>query len=356
MPLRLTTLVLTMTAATALAAAPLAVAAPAPTSSTSTSQSTKAEATDSGGLRIVKTNPEGNAVTGAGFQLLDTSGMTITDGKTGSDGTLTYSGLAPGIARLKETTSGSPLLGTVPDQDVVIVPGPPTELPITDPYKAAALTLKVTDKTTGKGLAGAVANVVPKGAKDGKGAFTLTTGKDGTAKAPLPVGKKTGTIYTLIQTKAPDGYWPQTTSVDVTAVPGQPVTASFVNTSTAAPPTQKPTARPTNRPTASASGQPTPSSFPPTGPSSQGPLPSSSASTAADSDSVTISASPTDDAGPTGSLANTGSSSTTITLVFGGVALLLAGIAAFYLSRSRTRTGDAQSAADVGEHRRSSTD
>ncbi|WP_051787256.1 MULTISPECIES: MSCRAMM family protein [Streptomyces] len=220
----------------------------------------KAEATDSGGLRIIKTNPEGNPVTGTGFQLLDTTGKTIADGKTGSDGTLTFSGLAPGIARLKETTSGSPLLGTVPDQDVVIVPGPPADLPITDPYRAAALTLKVTDKTTGKGLAGAVANVVPKGAKDDKGAFTLTTGKDGTAKAPLPIGKKTGTTYTVTQTKVPAGYRSQTTSVDVAAVPGQPVTPSFANTSTAAPPTQKPTARPTGRPTASASDQPIPSS------------------------------------------------------------------------------------------------
>ncbi|KUH38546.1 MULTISPECIES: collagen binding domain-containing protein [Streptomyces] len=348
MSLRPLTLVLPLAAATAVAAAPLALAAaPAPTPPTSAPQSTKAEAPDSGALRIIKTNPEGNPVTGAGFQLLDTTGKTIADGKAGSDGTLTSSGLAPGIARLKETTSGSPLLGTVPDQDVVIVPGPPTDMPITDPYKAAALTIKVTDKATGKGLAGTVANVVPKGAKDDKGAFTLTTGKDGTAKAPLPVGKKAGTTYTVTQTKAPAGYRPQTLTVDVTAVPGQPVTASFANTSTAAP-TQKPTARPTNRPTASASSQPTPSNSPSTGSSSQGPLPSPFASTTADSDSATISASPTGDAGPTGSLANTGSSSTTTALLVGGAALLLAGGAVFYLSRRRTKAGDAQSAA--GRH------
>ncbi|MEU2231227.1 MSCRAMM family protein [Streptomyces vietnamensis] len=341
---------------TAVAAAPLALAAaPAPAPPTSAPQSTKAEAPDSGALRIVKTNPEGNPVTGAGFQLLDTTGKTIADGKTGSDGTLTFSGLAPGIARLKETASGSRLLGTVPDQDVVIVPGPPTDLPITDPYKDAALTLKVTDKATGKGLTDAVVNVVPKGAKEDKGAFTLTTGKDGTAKAPLPVGTRTGTTYTITQTRAPAGYRPQAAAVDVTAVPGQPVAASFADTTTSVPPTQKPTARPTLRPTASASGQPTPGSSPSSGSSSQEPLPSSTASTTAHSGLAAISSSP-EAAESTGSLADTGSSSAIIGLLIGGAALLLSGAAAFYFSCLRAKTGDAQNAVSANEYRSSRVD
>ncbi|MGW7303948.1 SpaA isopeptide-forming pilin-related protein [Streptomyces sp. NPDC054835] len=349
MPLHRTPLVITLTAATALTAVPLAVAAPAPTPSTAATQSSESAPVDVGGLRIIKTDPEGKPVDGTAFQLLDTTGKTLADGTTGSDGTLTLTGLVPGIARLKETASGSPVLDTVPDQDVVIVPGPPTDLPITDPYKAASLTLKVTDKTTGKGLAGAVANVIPKGAKDNKGTFTLTTGKDGTAKAPLPVGRMNGTTYTITQTKAPAGHRPQTASVDVTALPGQPVAASLVNTATTtAPPTQKPT----TRPTASASGQPIPSGSPSASSPAEEPLPSSSASAPADSDAATGSASPTGGPSPTGSLAHTGSSSTTIALLSGGATLLLAGAATVYLTRRRRK---ADRTLGSGQHRRSNT-
>lgn len=346
MHLNRTPIALTLTAATLLTAA-----APVPAPSTAATASSESDPVDLGGLRIIKTDPEGRPVTGTAFQLLDASGKTLADGKTGNDGTLTFTELVPGIARLKETASGSPLLDTLPDQDVVIVPGPPADLPITDPYKAATLTLKITDKATGKGLAGAVTNVTPKGAKDNKGAFALTTGKDGTAKATLPVGKKTGTIYTLTQTKAPGGHRPQTAPVDVTALPGQTATASLVNTATSAPPTQKPTPRPTT----SASGQPAPSSSSSASPAGEGSIAPSSAATPGAANAATGSASPTDDTSSAGALANTGSTNGTLALLAGGASLVIAGAVTVYFTWRRRKTDSAPGVRSGGQHRRSNT-
>ncbi|MFF5701046.1 prealbumin-like fold domain-containing protein [Streptomyces sp. NPDC012794] len=125
-------------------------------------------------------------------------------------------------------------------------------------------------------MAGAIVTIAPKQAKDDKGAFTLTTGPDGTAKAPLPVGKKTGRAYTATETKAPDGYRLDTTPVEITAKPGAETTAALTYTATA-----KPTA------TASSSSSP---------------------------DIGTATSTPTTpDAKPEGSLAHTGADSTNFT-------------------------------------------
>ncbi|MFD5411825.1 MSCRAMM family protein [Streptomyces nojiriensis] len=247
-PLLFTALALT-TAAVLTGPAATATAAPSPSAEAPKAQGDPAPA-DKAGLRIVKTDPEGPPAPGAAFQLFDSAGKTLAEGKTGPDGNLAFSDLARGVVRLKETASGSPLLGTVPDQDVVVAPGDPKVLAITDPYKSTGLTLKVTDKATGKGLAGAIVNIAPKDAKDDKGAFTLTTGPDGTAKAPLPVGRKTGSAYTATESKAPDAYRLETTPVEITAKPGAETTAVFTNAATTKP-TGDPTAQPT--PTSSSS-------------------------------------------------------------------------------------------------------
>ncbi|WP_432112648.1 SpaA isopeptide-forming pilin-related protein [Streptomyces sp. S1] len=325
-----------------LAATPAAYAAPPSVPTTGASKTTNDEA-PTGGLRLIKLDPERRPAPGAAFHLVDSTGKTIADGKTAADGVLTFIGLTPGIARLKETSSGSPLLDTVPDQDVVITPGEPATLQITDPYKPADLTLKATDKATGKGLAGAVVNITLKGEKGST--FTLTTGKDGTAKAPLLVGKKTGTTYTVTQTKVPPGYRPQTAFVEVTAMPGTRVSASFVSTTTV-PASQKPS----SRPTATTTGRPTPDSAPVIGVSPGTSSPASSLFTAAVGDFTTPPASPAAIHGPTGSLANTGSSSAVPVLLGGGTALLIAGTLVVCVARRRTK-GDGSQAAS-GQHRR----
>ncbi|MFE6461234.1 collagen binding domain-containing protein [Streptomyces cinereoruber] len=338
-----------------LAATPAAYAAPPSVPTTEASKTTNDE-TPTGGLRLIKVDPEGRPAPGAAFQLVDSAGKTIANGKTAADGVLTFTGLAPGIARLKETSSGSPLLDTVPDQDVVITPGEPTTLQITDPYKPADLTLKITDKATGKGLAGAVVNITPKGEKGST--LTLTTGKDGTAKASLAVGKKAGTTYAITQTKAPSGYRPQATSVDIIAVPGVHVSAALGSTAVA-PPTQKPTTnpsqKPTTRPTTTATHRPTPGNSPATGASSGNPSPSSSPSFAVDAATATTPASPTATSGPAGALANTGSNHATRLLLAGGAVLLITGAVTVYLVRRRTKGGGTENASDTGRHRRADT-
>lgn len=343
-PLLFTALALTATVVLTGPAA-TATAAPSPSAEAPKDQEAPAPA-DKAGLRIVKTDPEGQPAPGAAFQLLDSEGKTLAEGKTGADGTLAVSDLAPGVVRLKETASGSPLLGTVPDQDVVVASGEPKVLAITDPYKSAGLTLKVTDKATGKGLAGAIVNIAPKDAKDDKGAFTLTTGPDGTAKAPLPVGKKTGTTYTATETKAPDGYRLETTPVELTAEPDAETTMAMTNTATAKPsedPTGKPTAKPTGDPTA----QPTPTTSSSTGTGE----PTDAAPPSSSPERGTATSTPTaPDAKPGGSLAHTGAGSSTNgwLLTIGGL-LLAAGCGAVYAAR-RGKNDESETGAD--QHRR----
>ncbi|WP_327416377.1 MSCRAMM family protein [Streptomyces sp. NBC_01233] len=336
---------LAVTAAVALTGpATTATAAPSPSTEAPKDQGATAAA-DKAGLRIVKTDPEGQPAPGAAFQLLDSAGKTLAEGKTGADGTLAFSDLTPGVVRLKETASGSPLLGTVPDQDVVVAPGEPQVLAITDPYKSAGLTLKVTDKATGKGLAGAIVNIAPKDAKDDKGAFTLTTGPDGTAKAPLPVGKKTGSAYTATETKAPDGYRLETTPVEITAKPGAETTAAFTNAATAKP-TEEPTGKPTAKPTGDPTSQPTPTGSPSTGTGE----PTDAASPSSSPEIGTATATPTaPDTKPEGSLAHTGADSTNGWLLAAGGLLLAAGGGAVYAARRRKND---ESDTGTGQHRR----
>ncbi|MGW3328295.1 MSCRAMM family protein [Streptomyces virginiae] len=122
-PLLFTALALT-TAAVLTGPAATATAAPSSSAEAPKAHGDPAPA-DKAGLRIVKTDPEGQPAPGAAFQLLDSEGKTLADGKTDSEGTLAFSDLTPGVVRLKETASGSPLLGTVPDQDVVVAPVTP---------------------------------------------------------------------------------------------------------------------------------------------------------------------------------------------------------------------------------------
>ncbi|MDD9380362.1 SpaA isopeptide-forming pilin-related protein [Streptomyces sp. ZAF1911] len=284
-----------------------------------------------GTVEITKKDPDGALLAGAEFNLLDTlNGTKALTGKTNADGVLRFEGVAPGVWRLKETATGSPIHDLAPDQDVIVTPGQTVKLAVVDPFKPADLTVTKTDKASGKPLAGAVINITPASG-DGK-PVTLTTGTDGTATTKLPVTARAGTSYTATETKAPDGYQLDSTPAKITAKPGAPVTAAFTNTKKEQP-TQPPTTpapTPTNptTPPATPSGKPTPST-----PATSQPPTSSAAPTPKQTTSSTSSPA------PTGSLAQTGADATGWLLAGAGV-LIAAGGGALIAVRRRRRDAD----------------
>ncbi|MBR8640420.1 hypothetical protein KEF29_16770 [Streptomyces tuirus] len=83
--------------------------------------------------------PAAIAVEGAAFLLLDATAGKAGTGTTDAQGKLTFTDLAPGVYRLKETSSGSPL------HDVIVTPGATARLTIVDSFKPAQVLLKVKD-------------------------------------------------------------------------------------------------------------------------------------------------------------------------------------------------------------------
>lgn len=286
-----------------------------------------------GTVEIIKKDPGGALLEGAEFSLLDTlNGTKALTGKTNTDGIRRFEGVVPGVWRLKETATGSPIHDLAPDQDVIIAPGQTAKLTIVDPFKPADLMVTKTDKTSGKPLAGAVINITPASG-DGK-PVTLTTGKDGTATTKLPVAARTGTAYTATETKAPDGYQLDSTPVKITAKPGAPATAAFTN-SKKEQPTQPPTT-PTANPTSLTTPPATPSDKP-TSTTPQTPQASASTSEAPTPDQTTSS---TSSPAPTGSLAQTGADATGWLLAGAGVLLAAGGGALFAVRRRRNAAED----------------
>ncbi|MGW6202092.1 MSCRAMM family protein [Streptomyces sp. NPDC055089] len=206
-----------------------------------------------GGVTIHKTDPGGDTLAGAEFQLLDpASGKTVADGTTGADGTLVFDALAPGTYRLRETATGSPLHDRVPDQDITITEGKTAAAnPITiiDPFKPAELLLKKVDKATGKPLAGAVITInsdTLSGGKHTRGReiARLTTGKDGSATLKLNVTLRNGISYWATEAKAPSGYEADAAPRRFTAKPAAPVTVTLADTRTPPAPSSPPPATP----------------------------------------------------------------------------------------------------------------
>ncbi|MDJ0464657.1 MSCRAMM family protein [Streptomyces sp. H27-C3] len=328
--------------------APTAFAQPSePTPSASTSP-TETPAPDAGSIAITKKDTAGDVLSGAAFLLLDATGQETGRGKTDAQGKLTFPDLTPGIYRLKETSSGSPLHEVVADQDVIVTPGATARLTITDPFKAAKVLLQAKDDKTGKLLPGSTVNI-------GTGSdtlLTLTTGSQGTATGELPVSSRK-TEFWVKQVKAPQGYDLYKPAKTFSAGPGAPVTVTVTNGKTATTPKPDPSEKPTGKPTPKPddpsekpTGKPTPKpddpSEKPTGkptdsPSGGGqPTPADSASPDAD-DSTVPAAAPT--AGttpkaPAGSLAHTGADATPWILGGGGV-LVAAGSGAVIAARRR---------------------
>ncbi|MCB5163613.1 LPXTG cell wall anchor domain-containing protein [Streptomyces bambusae] len=282
-----------------------------------------------GHIEITKKDPGGDLLAGAEFSLLDTlNGTKALQGKTGKDGILRFEGVTPGVWRLKETNSGSPIHDLAPDQDIVVTPGQGAKLTVIDPFKPAEVTVAKTDKDTGKPLAGAVINITPQ--TGGGKPLTLTTGKDGTATTKIDVSTRTGTPYTATETKAPDGYQLNSTPVKISAKPGEKTTATFTNTKKDQP-TNPPTTPTPTAPT-TPSGTPTMTSTPTTfttAPTSAAPQPTETASSTA---------SPA----PKGSLAQTGGGSTSWLLAGAGLLISAGGGALLALRRRRDASQESQ--------------
>ncbi|MFJ2231233.1 SpaA isopeptide-forming pilin-related protein [Streptomyces halstedii] len=295
---------------------PLASAAPAET-----------PAPDAGSVEITTKDAAGDALPGAVFLLLDAAGQEAGRGKSDAQGKLIFTDLAPGVYRLKETASGSPLHEIVADQDVIVTPGATTRLMIIGPFKAAKVLLQAKDDKSGKLLPGATVNI---GTGDST-LLTLTTGAKGTASGDLPVTSRK-TQFWVKEIKAPTGYGLYKPTKTFTAGPGAPVTVTVTNAKTANDPKPDPSDKPTHKPTQHPSTPGTPSS------GSGETTPSAPATDTPDPDSSTpATATPVGNStskGPAGSLARTGADATPW-LIGGAGALIILGGGVLVMVRRR---------------------
>ncbi|MFF1280630.1 SpaA isopeptide-forming pilin-related protein [Streptomyces sp. NPDC058299] len=307
--------------------APAANAQPSEPTPSPSAAAADTPAPDAGSVEITTRDTAGDGLPGAAFLLLDSTGQEAGRGTTDAQGKLTFPDLAPGVYRLKETASGSPLHEVVADQDVIITPGATTRLTIIDPFKAAKVLLQAKDDKTGKLLPGATVNI-------GTGTstlLTLTTGAKGTASGELPVSSRK-TEFWVKQVKAPAGYDLYKPSKTFTAGPGSPVTVTVTNTNTATP-KSRPSDKPTHKPT----GTSTPADTPGNG--TGGVKPSAPGTDTPDADSSsTAAASPDGDSSPptqAGSLAHTGADATPWIAAGAGL-FVIAGTVTLVAVRRRT--------------------
>ncbi|MEW1723811.1 SpaA isopeptide-forming pilin-related protein [Streptomyces sp. NPDC093109] len=333
---------LVRSAAVAVAAAGTLTWAPAVSAQTSepspSASAAPAEtpAPDTGSVEITTKDTAGDVLPGATFLLLDSAGQETGRGKTDAQGKVSFPDLTPGVYRLKETASGSPLHEVAADQDVIVTPGATTRLTITDPFKAAKVLLEAKDDKNGKLLPGATVNI-------GTGAstlLTLTTGTNGTASGELPVSSRK-TQFWAKEIKAPAGYDLYKPTKTFTAGPGAPVTVTVTNAKTATAPKPDPSDTPTHKPSRTPS---TPADKPGSGTGEAKPPPQGATDTPS-ADSSSAAAAPVGDAtpsAPTGSLARTGADATPW-LIGGAAALIAAGggaLAIVRLSRPDRSTDD----------------
>ncbi|MEV5935319.1 SpaA isopeptide-forming pilin-related protein [Streptomyces sp. NPDC052079] len=315
-------------AASTLTWAPAASAEPSEPSPSTSAAPAENPTPDAGSVEITTRDTAGDALPGAVFLLLDSAGQEAGRRKTDAQGKLTFSDLAPGVYRLKETASGSPLHEVVADQDVIVTPGATTRLTITDPFKAAKVLLQAKDDKTGKLLPGATVNI-------GTGTstlLTLTTGAKGTASGELPMSSRK-THFWVKEIKAPAGYDLYKPTKTFTAGPGAPVTVTVTNAKTTTTPKPEPSGKPTHTPTDTPASPGKPNS------GMGRATPSASGSDTPAPESTTIAATPVGDSTPktpTGTLAHTGADATPW-LIGGAAVLIAAGGGALAVAR-RSRT------------------
>ncbi|MYQ82615.1 LPXTG cell wall anchor domain-containing protein [Streptomyces sp. SID4936] len=308
--------------------APAATAQPSEPTPSASAAPAETPVPAAGSITITKKDTAGDILPGAAFLLLDSAGQEAGRGKTDAQGTLVFPDLPPGVYRLKETASGSPLHEVAADQDVIVTPGATTRLTITDAFKAAKVLLQAKDDKTGKLLTGATVNI---GSGD-KTLLTLTTGAKGTASGELPVPSRKAEFW-VKQIKAPRGYDLYKTVKTFAAGPAAPVTVTVTNAKTASTPKPDPSGKPADKPAPTPStpeDKPTHDSSGGTSlaaPGSATPSADPSLPASAESDKTTPKA-------PKGSLAHTGADATPWLLGVGGL-LVAAGSGALIAARRR---------------------
>ncbi|MFF5719304.1 collagen binding domain-containing protein [Streptomyces buecherae] len=320
----------TATVLGALTWAPAASAQPSAPTPTPSTAPARTPAPDTGSVEITVKDTAGHALPAAAIVLVNSAGQEAGRGQADAQGKLSVLDLAPGIYRLKETTSGSSMHEVAADQDVIVTPGSTTRVTLTNPFKAARLRLQVEDDKTGKPLRGATVNV-------GAGTstlLTLTTGATGTASTDLPMTSRKEQFWAE-EVKAPAGYEPDKLTKLFTARPGTPVTVTVTNSKTEAPKSDasdKPTHETSSTPPALAgkpdTGTEVAKPFPP---GTSTPRPASSSASAAPAGGPTHTA-------PAGSLAHTGADATSW-IAAGAGGLVIAGAITLVTIHRRSSTG-----------------
>lgn len=317
-------------AAGALTWMPVASAAPAEPNQPASAAPAEAPAADAGRVEITTKDTVGDLLPGATFLLLDSTGQEAGRGQTDAQGKLAFPDLAPGVYRLKQTASGSPLHEVATDQDIIVTPGATTRLTIADPLKTAQVLLRVRDDKGGL-LPGATVTI----GTGNSALLTLSTGAEGTASGELAVPSRSAKVW-VKEVEAPAGYNLNQQVKTITVAPGTSVTVTFTNTTkTVTHPEPDPSDKPTDKPTSSPSR-----SGKPSGGTGDDATPSASISDAPERAPSSAAAVPVGSSAPTthtGSLAHTGADATP--WLIGGAAVLIAAGGGTLLLARRDRRG-----------------
>lgn len=161
-----------------------------------------------GKIKINKTDADnGSKLAGAEFDIIDSDGKVVDHVITGTDGTITSDKLTEGTYTVKETKAPAGyqlsdqiyrvVLNSSNTQDGIV------NVNITNTQEKVEAKGKIkvikTDSKTGDKLAGAVFEIRDS---SGKVVQTITTGSDGTVTSDTLLPGE----YTVVETKAPDGY------------------------------------------------------------------------------------------------------------------------------------------------------
>ena len=180
------------------------------------------EETETGSLRVTKTDEAGQPLAGAKFTLSGTDGSTQT-GETDSDGFIKWNGLDPNVEYTLTETQAPAGYMVVEPQKVTVTAGQITDVTVQDPL-GPKLTIRKVDKQTGYSLRDAV---IAFEQIDGDYYTTAVTDQAGTILMDvetLPLGS-----YKIYEVTAPEGYemdpTPQTVHWDGT----KDITLTFNN-------------------------------------------------------------------------------------------------------------------------------
>ena len=178
-----------------------------------------------GSVSILKTDSvTGAALAGAHFKLTDSSGAILKEGDTGSDGTLTFTGIPIGIYYLTETAAPNGyVLDSTPVTVEITTGGQTVSKTFVNTPAVGTIVIMKTDSATGAALPGVHFNLVDangstvkEGNADSNGTLSFTD---------VPLGR-----YQLIETATVDGYVLDSTPVVVALTQAnQTVTKNLTN-------------------------------------------------------------------------------------------------------------------------------